>query len=575
MAKERHRDKVTAVAAAPTYVRERPAVRVALAQHRPAAQPRHWPPSDGGSVFLVALAAYLVGALVLALHYGSLPGDAVARVANAYYVLFSRDPHLAAIGFVWNPLPSLLDLPLLVFKDILPPLSERALAGCLVSAVAMAAAIHELWGTLGDWDVDRRARLALTACLGLNPLVFEYAANGMSEALFILALTFTLRRFARWLQHGGTQALATSALGLAGAYLIRNEVLGSVVLCTGVVATVTWAKSRGTPRARLQATLAEVSVFVVPFVVVFVGWATVSYVIVGDAFQQFRGNADVLQAAGGGVAGATSVRLVIQQLVGLSPLLIVAVGYAGAVALHRRDLRVLAPLSIFGGVLAFAFAAAAAGATFHWLRYWITALPLTVLLGGLMLSRTSDSTDTGGLQRYVPLVAGLAACLMLFGTVKTMGDPKLAPEERFSGLALLVSPPRHERPGDRVTNRIPGIARMARAIDGLHAGRGRILLDTGGACTPFLVLASHEPQQFVITNDRDFRQVLADPVAARVKYMLVPARGGQGNLDAINATYPDLESNPGGFAEIATRFRVSGCPTFGLYRVRAAERTSS
>jgi hypothetical protein len=27
--------------------------------------------------------------------------DALSRTANAYYVLYSRDPHLAAIGFIW------------------------------------------------------------------------------------------------------------------------------------------------------------------------------------------------------------------------------------------------------------------------------------------------------------------------------------------------------------------------------------------------------------------------------------------------------------------------------------------
>jgi hypothetical protein len=516
---------------------------------------------------------YFVGAVVLALHYGALPGDAVARVANAYYVLFSRDPHVAAIGFVWNPLPSFLDLPLLVFKDIFPPLSERALAGCLVSAVAMAGAVYELWGALDDWAVERRTRLALTACFACSPMVFEYAANGMSEALFILALTFTVRRFARWLQGDGTQALAMSALGLAVAYLVRNEVLGSAVLCTAVVATLTWVANRGTTRERLQAVLAEVAVFLVPFVLVFVGWATVSYVIVKDAFQQFRGNADVLQAAGGGVGGATSFRIVVQQLLGLSPLLIVVVGYAVAVAIHRRDRRVLAPLSVFGGVLAFAFAAAMAGATFHWLRYWIVAIPMTTFLCAAMLSphgRRLDGSrvNAGGLERYVAIVAGLATVLMLFGTVKTMGDPKLAPEERFAGLTLLVSPPRHARPDDRVTNRIGAVHKMARAIDSLHVPQGRILLDTGGACTPFLVLASHNPRQFVITNDRDFRQILADPAAAHIRYLLVPARGGQGNLDAINATYPGFETNPE-FADIAIRFHVAGCPSFGLYRLRA------
>ena len=38
-------------------------------------------------------------------------GDAWSRITNAYYVLYSRDPHLAAIGFIWNPLPSLMAIP--------------------------------------------------------------------------------------------------------------------------------------------------------------------------------------------------------------------------------------------------------------------------------------------------------------------------------------------------------------------------------------------------------------------------------------------------------------------------------
>lgn len=45
--------------------------------------------------------------------------DALSRTANAYYVLYSRDPHLAAIGFIWPQLPSILQLPLLpVTKSI-------------------------------------------------------------------------------------------------------------------------------------------------------------------------------------------------------------------------------------------------------------------------------------------------------------------------------------------------------------------------------------------------------------------------------------------------------------------------
>ena len=75
-------------------------------------------------VFGFSFAAYLTVAMVLDFHYLSFAGDAVSRMANGFYMLHSRDPHLAAVGFVWNPLSSVADLPLLLFNSwfpVLPP----------------------------------------------------------------------------------------------------------------------------------------------------------------------------------------------------------------------------------------------------------------------------------------------------------------------------------------------------------------------------------------------------------------------------------------------------------------------
>ena len=66
----------------------------------------------GGRAGAAAFVCYLAVALWLSALDLVFP-DAMSRVANGYYVLFSRDPHLAAIGFVWNPLPSLAAIPLL------------------------------------------------------------------------------------------------------------------------------------------------------------------------------------------------------------------------------------------------------------------------------------------------------------------------------------------------------------------------------------------------------------------------------------------------------------------------------
>ena len=95
---------------------------------------------ESATLFGLALVGYLVLALLLVYVSQAIVGDAWSRVGNAYYMLFSRDPHLAAIGFVWNPLPSLAVLPLLPFSLIWPDLVGAGLAGNIVSALFMVPA---------------------------------------------------------------------------------------------------------------------------------------------------------------------------------------------------------------------------------------------------------------------------------------------------------------------------------------------------------------------------------------------------------------------------------------------------
>ena len=81
---------------------------------------------------------YFVVGYVLMMRYNMFEADATSRVANAGYVLMSRDPHLSAIGFVWNPLPSLVEIPVLLFARWWPELRTHGLAGVVQSALFMA-----------------------------------------------------------------------------------------------------------------------------------------------------------------------------------------------------------------------------------------------------------------------------------------------------------------------------------------------------------------------------------------------------------------------------------------------------
>ena len=110
-------------------------------------------------VFALAFASYLTVALLLAFRFGSMTGDAFSRMANGFYIVYSRDPHLAAVGFVWTPLQSIADMTILLANPLWPDLSHYNMAGSLVSSLAMAGAAYQILSSLREWGVSRGPRL--------------------------------------------------------------------------------------------------------------------------------------------------------------------------------------------------------------------------------------------------------------------------------------------------------------------------------------------------------------------------------------------------------------------------------
>jgi hypothetical protein len=89
--------------------------------HPPASTSR--PARSRGIALFAGLAMlYFAVGYLLMMRYNLFDPDAPSRVANAGYVLESRDPHLSAVGFVWNPLPSLVEVPILQLSRWWPEL---------------------------------------------------------------------------------------------------------------------------------------------------------------------------------------------------------------------------------------------------------------------------------------------------------------------------------------------------------------------------------------------------------------------------------------------------------------------
>ncbi|WP_062307752.1 hypothetical protein [Alicyclobacillus sendaiensis] len=171
---------------------------------------------------IVFLAEFVFGCYLYAVE-GDIQEDALSRVANAFYVLFSRNPHLGAIGFVWNPLPSMFELPPVALWRWFPPIASDALAGVLVTSLASAAIAFALYRALLGAQVSKATSLVLVLCLALHPFMFLYGANGMSEMIFACFLVICLLNYLAWKDEYSISRLVIAGCALAMAFWARYE----------------------------------------------------------------------------------------------------------------------------------------------------------------------------------------------------------------------------------------------------------------------------------------------------------------------------------------------------------------
>lgn len=520
----------------------------------------------GAWLFTVSATVYLMLAVIFVLQQHLIVGDAWSRVGNAYYVVASRDPHLAAIGFVWNPLPSFLEMPIVLLRPFWPPLVTQGFAGSILSALAMGGAVFQLYGILTDWSVPRPLRVGLTLLFAANPMIVHYGFNGDTEALYLFLLLVSVRYLSRWLTTDSVGALVVCGVAVALSYWTRYEsaVVGPALI--GLVFLVAFRRATGERSNRLLSGAADAAIAGLPFVVAFVTWAAASWIIVGSPFEQFSseyGTSSQLstgQVLDGVVGPALLVGLV---LLGFAPGLVLFGPGSMVVAAVRRDSRWLAPVALLGAVLAFAVAAWLLGKTGGWIRYYIAIIPLTVLLAGFMLQPVRS--QPGHVPRRSVRAArwtfsALMAIVVMIGLVVAIPTTWMTMTDRTLGRGEA------NKTDDRPQYLLG--AAVSEYLDAMDLPRGAVLVDVFLGFP--IVLQSDNPTQFVITPDRDFVPAVTDPETFNVQYILVPPSGGLGNLDAIKRQWPGIYQNGAGVGELVHEFDLPGLSDgfkWRLYRV--------
>lgn len=538
----------------------------------PPSPPRASPPAERLRLapFAALAALYFAVGWLLLMRYNLFDPDAASRVANAGYVLESRDPHLSALGFVWNPLPSLVEIPILPLARWWPELRTHGLASVVQSAAFMAAAAFMIGRIAADRGLPTVWRRVAVCAFGLQPLIIVYGASGMSEAAETFALVWCVRRLLLWTDSRSPGDLACAGLALGVGYLARYEVAPAAVGVVGFVGLATFATSE---HSRIPKTMANVAIVIFPITVTAVLWALSGWVVNQELFATLSsqyGNGTIVESAirrglPKASGSAEEWLSIAARLLGVQPFAGIACGAAVVHAVLTRTVTATVPTVVFGPVLAFAAWGQLTSTTFGCFRYYLLGIPLVIC--------TALALWSPGMRAAVPRRFGAVLLCASIGvgfpvTVIASLDERIGNQPLQFGFNSLFFPGRFssEEP-QQVWYRQLLIDERALAghLDRMRLPDGAVLMDTFN--TWGVWMSSEHPKQFVITSDYDFKAAVNRPWEHDVQYLLVSSPAIS-DSDALNVRYPTLWSDGAGISTLVYSINgAGGEERFRLFRV--------
>ena len=476
------------------------------------------------------LVLYLVLAWYLHIWREIWIGDAVSRTANGTYVVLSRDPHLGAVGFVWPPGLSIIQIPFILLLD---PFRQSLFAGNMMSAILTAATLWAFWKLLEALSVPTPWALAMVILYATNPMTLYYASNGESESTFMFLVIVVIWQFFVYTRARHYWHLFACALALAAAVWVRYETIP--VTAAVAIALALYEIGDDEQGALITRTEAVLLTAIGPASLSFVLWLFFNLLIQGDVFYWVNspgGPIDVLATklsdhTAEARAASTSLPLAaiysLRRIALLSPFFLPITAVATAIALKRRNMSLVGVLGIGSSVLVFAVYLLGTGRSFGWLRFYIYALPLTIVFG---------TAAAYGMRRqvrralYAVVIVGLVVAIP--STSWAMWNPDTGPEE--GAVLLQLSKPRGQAEVVDLEHQI------ADYLDNIPADR-IIYVGTYNSY-PIIPLVRHR-NRLVITNDADHGLFLDDPIR-KLDYLLVPSPKGLGQADELHARFPDI-----------------------------------
>ena len=424
--------------------------------------------------------------------------DALSRTALAFFTIYGRDPHLAAIGFVWQPLPSLLQIP---FLQLFKPFNLMLLSGPVVTSIcgALCVAVIYKTGQLLYQGNKSFSGLLIALLFGLNPLIILYSSIGTSEMVFLIFLLLSSYFLIKYYYSHNQSNLLMASGAIALSFWSRYEALpafaGSVLVIT--LHLLLYKKSFRT----IESTLLQ---YALPFFYSVLIWILANWLIMKDPFYfmnspysnasfttAFKTNPGLLENSYHSFIN--SLRYGFNRVLYLAPViwLIPALGIPVVKNSDRRlrNLVLLCFITLpFAAIILFHTWQLYKGESFGWLRFFIYAIPMGTLLAFYFARR----------HTIMAILAIAFMAISIYTTWFSIVSPHLGREE--NSFAQKLIDPNAQLDFSRTYLDQKTVALF---MDKLP---GKILLDTDkGFAIP---LFAKNPNRYIITSDIDYQQIV-------------------------------------------------------------------
>ncbi len=505
----------------------------------PAEAAAEWRSKEPWLLGLATFALSVIFGAILVFYYHVMQNDAFSRVMDAYYVIF-HGFHLAAMGFVWNPLPSLMELPLVMLSSLWKPLITDAFAGNIVSALTAGVAAFYFTRILHQFGVSRAYRSLWLLIYVLNPMILLYEANGMSDCMMVAMMLASLEGALRFAKTLSIRALISSAVWLAITFLTRYEAvpfaffLGLGILI-GLLRT----------RTKVSKIAGVIIVLALPITYAGILWMLLNWVIMGNPFYFADSSySNAAQMATGVYTTPITVMAhrhlftalkVVTYFGELFPPVLPALALTVILAVRRKfDIQALVLIGATVAVPLLQLELLYKGSSAAWDRYFITYIPMGFVLIAYLYSLLPQAMKSwaGALAVLIFLVGDFQTWQALQTQGLGHGNRVLV-QALQSGRLLSGTQTAQSR---LVTLSTMAIAHHEANYINTHP-KMIVLLDTFQNYGVVPWIQNHN--QLVITNDTNFQSVLNNP-RGRVTAILDPPSSGLGNLTAINVRYPTM-----------------------------------